>query len=470
MPIYLEEIVDKKRLRIKERGLKLEECKEKAKEQISVPKISIPKITFYEALKKEGLSIIGEIKKASPSKGLIKEDFQPLVLAKEYETSVDAVSVLTEEDYFLGKDEYLEEVSREISLPTLCKDFIIDQIQIYQAKVLGASCILLIVNILSDEQLCDYLALAEELGMDSLVEVHTRDELFRALATKAKIIGINNRDLKSFKTSLEITKELAPFVPKDRLVVSESGIMSPEDVASLEGVRVDAILVGENFMRAASISEAAASLRKARRDIVSPELKICGIKTEAEVAILNEFPVHYAGFIFAPSKRKVSIETCIALGKKLRKGIRKVGVFVNEPLESLLEIAKACDLDVIQLHGEETVDYIKKIPYKVWKTIAIRNAESLEQITVYEDVVDGILFETYHEKLKGGTGQSFDWSLFPKENKSYQRILAGGIKPENIKEAIGMALPDVVDANSGVETEGYKTFEQIEKLVKEMEI
>lgn len=465
MPVYLEEIVEKKRLRLAKKALSLEELKEKVK-----PYQAKEKISFYDALAKEGLSIIGEIKKASPSKGLIKEDFIPLHLAKEYENCVDAVSVLTEEDYFLGKDEYLEEVSREISLPTLCKDFIIDPVQIYLAKLLGASCILLIVNILKDQELLDYLALATELGLDALVEVHTREELFRALRTPAKIIGINNRDLKTFQTSLEVTRELSPYIPKDRLVVSESGIMSPEDVELLDSVRVDAILVGENFMRATSISQCAASLKLARKEVYRPELKICGIKKESEVAIVNEFPVNYVGFIFAESKRKISGEQCKKLAESLRPGIRKVGVFVNEPIEKLLQILKECELDVIQLHGDETVDYIKKIPTKVWKTIAVRDEDSLRKVKEYEGQVAGILFETYHEKVKGGTGERFDWKLFPKQGQGYVRILAGGVRPENVREAMSIARPDVIDANSGVETDGLKTYEQIQALVKEMEL
>lgn len=254
--IYLSEIVNRKKERLVERNFDMENLKEAVK---NVPK----RPSFYEALRKDGLSIIGEIKKASPSKGLIKADFHPLSLAKEYELCVDAISVLTEEHYFLGSDDYLEEVSREVMLPTLCKDFIVDPIQIYRAKVLGASCILLIVNILTDEELTQFLSLASQLGMDTLVETHTREEVLRAIKIGAKIIGINNRDLSTFVTSIDVTLELAQLVPKDCLVVSESGILSPDDVTRLSGVRLDAILVGENFMRCSSISDCASALKLA---------------------------------------------------------------------------------------------------------------------------------------------------------------------------------------------------------------
>lgn len=254
--IYLSEIVNRKKERLRERMFDIEQLKEAVKTVPNRP-------SFYEALKKDGLSIIGEIKKASPSKGLIKADFEPVSLAKEYAQCVDAISVLTEEHYFLGSDDYLEAVSKTVTLPTLCKDFIIDPVQIYRAKVLGASCILLIVNILTDEEIIDFLRLAKELALDALVETHTEEEVHRAVACGAKIIGINNRDLSTFVTSLDVTLQLEKFVPADCILVSESGILSPEDVVKLKGIRLDAILVGENFMRCESIVECANALKSA---------------------------------------------------------------------------------------------------------------------------------------------------------------------------------------------------------------
>lgn len=254
--IYLSEIVNRKKERLKERKFDIEQLKEAVKSVPSRP-------SFYDALKKNGLSIIGEIKKASPSKGLIKADFEPVSLAKEYEQCVDAISVLTEEHYFLGSDDYLEAVSNTVTLATLCKDFIFDPVQIYRAKLLGASCILLIVNILTDDEIIEFLSLAKELGLDALVETHTEEEVHRAVRCGANIIGINNRDLSTFVTTLEVTLQLVKHVPSDCVVVSESGILSPEDVVKLKGIRLDAILVGENFMRCESIIECANALKSA---------------------------------------------------------------------------------------------------------------------------------------------------------------------------------------------------------------
>jgi indole-3-glycerol phosphate synthase len=254
--IYLEDIVAKKKQRIDEKNYSIEVLKK----QISQIK---ERPSFYEALKKEGLSIIGEIKKASPSKGLIKPDFNPLEIAKVYEENVEAISVLTEEDYFLGKDAYLKAVSEQVNLPTLCKDFILDPRQIYNAKALGASCILLIVAILTDDELVDFLAVAESLSIDVLVEVHTLEELKRALKTKAKIIGINNRDLKSFETNVVNTLTLRKHIPDGIVVVSESGIHGINEILQLKEANIDAILVGESFMRTGDIKQHAKELKDA---------------------------------------------------------------------------------------------------------------------------------------------------------------------------------------------------------------
>lgn len=240
--VYLSDIVMRKHARIAERQLDIEQLIKDIERIGSRP-------SFYEAMTKPGLSIIGEIKKASPSKGLIRVDFNPVELAKIYETSVDAVSVLTEEDFFLGHESHLREVSSAIKLPTLYKDFVIHPNQIYHARSIGASCVLLIVAILTDRQLLDYMTIAEDIGLDVLVETHTKQEIKRAVKADAKIIGINNRDLKTFKTDIQRTLKLRKHIPSDRIVISESGIFTPEDIRTLKKAKIHGVLVGESFMR-----------------------------------------------------------------------------------------------------------------------------------------------------------------------------------------------------------------------------
>jgi len=196
-------------------------------------------------------AVIAEIKKASPSKGVLREDFRPTEIAASYERGGAAcLSVLTDVDFFQGSDAYLQKARTACSLPVLRKDFIIDPYQVYEARVIGADCILLILACLSDGRLRELSALARELGLDVLLEVHDREELERALAVPDRLIGINNRDLRSFRVSLETTIKLLDAIPEDRIPVTESGIQTPEDVARLRGRGVHTFLVGEAFMRA----------------------------------------------------------------------------------------------------------------------------------------------------------------------------------------------------------------------------
>jgi len=196
-------------------------------------------------------AIIAEVKKASPSKGVMRPDFRPAEIARSYEAGGAAcLSVLTDVDFFQGADAYLQEARSACSLPVLRKDFTIDPYQVYEARVLGADCILLIVAALGDAALVELSELAAELDMDVLVEVHDGEELERALATPARLIGINNRNLRTFATTLDTTLELRSRVPAQRLLVTESGIVTREDVARMRGADVHAFLVGETFMRA----------------------------------------------------------------------------------------------------------------------------------------------------------------------------------------------------------------------------
>jgi indole-3-glycerol phosphate synthase len=253
--MILDRIVEKKRIRLKELNLDIELLKEEAEKAEAGP-------SFIEVLQKDGLSIIGEVKKASPSKGLIKEIFDPLELACEYESCVDAISVLTEENFFLGSPEYLKKITAGIGIPVLRKDFIIEEVQIYEAKILGASAILLITAILDKKTLRKFIETAESLGLDPLVEVHTKEEVETALEAGAKIIGINNRDLKTFEVNLNTTIELSKLIPKDKVTVSESGVKDEMDIKKLKKAEIDGVLIGETFMRCDDMAELAGRLKE----------------------------------------------------------------------------------------------------------------------------------------------------------------------------------------------------------------
>lgn len=205
---------------------------------------------FLQALQKPGISIIGEFKQASPSLGKIESRIPLTDRMEEYNASVDAISCLTEEDHFLGSVDYLKQIRRLSDLPILRKDFMIDEYQFYEAKAVGADAVLLIAAILDDAKLKSFYQLAAELGLDALVETHDEKEMERALAVDAKIIGVNNRDLRDFTIHLEASKRLSKLVPEDKVFVAESGIRTDEDIRYLKECRVDAFLIGRAFMEA----------------------------------------------------------------------------------------------------------------------------------------------------------------------------------------------------------------------------
>ncbi len=258
--MILDKIVEQKRIQLA--GEKKQISVEGWKQRLARPGLH-KTIDFFSAIKrKDEISIIAEVKKASPSKGVIKEDFNALEIAKEYSSSnVKAISVLTEKNFFLGDDDYLVKIRQNVPLPLLRKDFIIDLWQVYQARYIGADAILLIAAILSDDELTKFQVVANILGMQCIVEVHDREEVRRALDSGAKIIGINNRNLKTFEVDIKTTGSLMNYIPHDKAVVSESGIKTAQDMKYLKDLGADAVLIGETFMRAGSIKEKINELR-----------------------------------------------------------------------------------------------------------------------------------------------------------------------------------------------------------------
>ncbi len=228
--------------------------KEKPLEQLKKQALAMEADTGYpfeKALGGDQISFICEVKKASPSKGVIAREFPYLEIARDYEKGgAGAVSVLTEPYYFQGSDAYLQEIKAKISLPVLRKDFVVDEYMIYEAKVLGADAVLLICAILSDQELRDYFALADRLGLSALVEAHDQEEVARALAAGARLIGVNNRDLHTFTVDINNSLRYRSQVPSSVLFVSESGIRSREDIFRLEEHQVNGVLIGETLMTA----------------------------------------------------------------------------------------------------------------------------------------------------------------------------------------------------------------------------
>jgi len=244
----LDRLADHARERVEEakRRQSLAEIRQRA---LDMPKGNF---AFEEALRKPDIAFICECKKASPSKGLIAPEFLYLSIAREYEAAgADAVSVLTEPKWFLGSDKYLKDIAEAVSIPCLRKDFTVDEYMIYEAKLLGASAVLLICSILSEEQIKEYIGICDGLGLSALVEAHDGEEVEIALRAGARMIGVNNRNLKDFSVDTENSRRLRQMIPPEVLFVSESGVGSAEDVSRLRGIGADAVLIGETLMRAA---------------------------------------------------------------------------------------------------------------------------------------------------------------------------------------------------------------------------
>ena len=464
--MILDKIIEATKIRV------AQEKQVETPEAVKAAALALPSDTgfpFEAALRQQDFNFICEVKKASPSKGIIAEHFPYLDIAKEYEVAgAAAISVLTEPDFFKGDKKYLQEIASTVKIPVLRKDFIIDEYQIYQAKVWGASAILLICACLDVRTLTKFRELADSLGLSSLVEAHDEHEVQMAIDCGARIIGVNNRNLKDFTVDVQNSVRLRNLVQDDVIFVSESGLETPEDIQVLRDNNIGVALMGETFMRSPNKVEKLAYLYGPT--YYTPKVKMCGIsKVETIPAIIDAKP-DYMGLVFAPSKRQVTVEQAKTLVEELHKQyavrynsetIKTVGVFVNETVENLLKIAEEVKLDVIQLHGDEDEAFIQSLKERtnveVWKAVQVRSAADAEKWI--DSGADMLLFDAYHKDERGGTGEVFDWSSLDEFERPF--MLAGGIDSTNVARAIRTVRPYGLDISSGIETEGVKDNEKM---------
>ena len=456
-----------------------QEKKVETHEAVKAAALALPSDTgfpFEAARRQQDFNFICEVKKASPSKGIIAEHFPYLEIAKEYEVAgAAAISVLTEPDFFKGDKKYLQEIASTVKIPVLRKDFIIDEYQIYQAKVWGASAILLICACLDVPTLTKFRELADSLGLSSLVEAHDEQEVQMAIDCGARIIGVNNRNFKDFTVDVQNSVRLRNLVQDDVIFVSESGLETPEDIQVLRDNNIGVALMGETFMRSPNKVEKLAYLYGPT--YYTPKVKMCGIsKVETIPAVVDAKP-DYMGLVFASSKRQVTVEQAKTLAEELHKQyaarynsgadqsdtdeIKTVGVFVNETLDNLVTIAEKVHLDAVQLHGDEDETFIQSLKectnVEVWKAVQIRSAADAEKWI--DSSADMLLFDAYHKDERGGTGEVFDWSALDEFERPF--MLAGGIDSTNVARAIRTVRPYGIDISSGIETEGVKDNEKM---------
>ena len=476
--MILDTIVEATKIRV------AQEKQVESTEAVKAAALALPSDTgfpFEAALRQQDFNFICEVKKASPSKGIIAEHFPYLDIAKEYEMAgAAAISVLTEPDFFKGDKKYLQEIASTVKIPVLRKDFIIDEYQIYQAKVWGASAILLICACLDVPMLTKFRELADSLGLASLVEAHDEKEVQMAIDCGARIIGVNNRNLKDFTVDVQNSVRLRNLVQDDVIFVSESGLETPEDIQVLRDNNIGVALMGETFMRSPNKVEKLAYLYGPT--YYTPKVKMCGISKVETIPAVVEAKPDYMGLVFAPSKRQVTVDQAKILVEELHRGyakkygsdtehdkndtIKTVGVFVNETVDNLVTIANEANLDAVQLHGDEDETFIQSLKERtnveVWKAIQIRTAADTEKWI--DSSADMLLFDAYHKDERGGTGEVFDWSSLDAFERPF--MLAGGIDSTNVARAIRTVRPYGIDISSGIETNGVKDDEKITAFIK----
>ncbi|ORY98509.1 indole-3-glycerol phosphate synthase-domain-containing protein [Syncephalastrum racemosum] len=490
--------------------------------------VAPPQKDFFEHLNKNKLSLMAEVKRASPSKGEIDIKANAAEQALNYALAgAHVISVLTEPKWFRGSLNDMRQVRQALShLPNrpciLRKDFILDRYQILEGRLYGADTVLLIVAMLSDEKLHELYSYAKSLGMEPLVEVNNADEMARANALGAKVIGVNNRNLHSFDVDMETTTRLAKMVPADTILCALSGISSRADVDPMVEQGARAILVGEALMRAWNLKEFIAELLGVQKKDPIPRpaahektmVKICGISTVDAAVEAARAGADMLGMIFvrkskryvAPAQAKEIVDAVRALDIKndialhtspseewfdyhrhlLEARPRKpliVGVFVNDTVENMTEIATTVGLDLIQLHGTEAPEIARFLPVPTIKAFHM-DAESYDPNLIphltYPGNHHAVLLDAKVSSLpadqQGGQGVTFDWSVArdivhhtrPGHTKAYDFpvILAGGLEPTNVVEAVRAVKPWAVDVSSGVETDGAKDLQKIRDFIQ----
>ncbi len=400
--------------------------------------------SFYDALKGDKTVFITECKKASPSKGLIRDHFDLDYIASVYNNHADAISVLTDEKYFQGSFEFIPQVRNQVKQPVLCKDFMVDTYQVYLARHYGADAILLMLSVLNDEEYKSLEEAAHSLNMGILTEVSNEEELHRAVNLGALVIGINNRNLRDLSTDLNRTKELAPTIRNlapEATVISESGIYTHQQVRDL-AKSADGFLIGSSLM-----SED--NLELAVRKVTLGDNKVCGLTHPDDAAKAYQAGAVFGGLIFVEqSKRAVDLESA----RMTMSGapLHYIGVFQNHDIDFVAAIVTSLGLKAVQLHGAEDQSYVNQLKaelpagVEIWKAYGVQN----EKPVLLTENVARHLLDAQVGNQSGGTGKVFDWSLIGDPSHI---MLAGGISPENAQHAATLGCLGL-DLNSGVES------------------
>jgi indole-3-glycerol phosphate synthase/phosphoribosylanthranilate isomerase len=409
------------------------------------------------ALARPGARFIMEVKRASPSGH--RSDLAVREAVAAYAPVADAISVLTDGPAFAGSLDDLAEARSLFDGPILAKDFIVDPAQVAEARAAGADAVLVMMSVLKPDEARIVMAEAQGLSMDVIVEVHDEKELECALALRATIIGVNNRDLKTLATDLSVTERLAPLIPAGVLTIAESGITARKDVDRLAPA-VDAFLVGSALMAATDTGQAA-------RALVYRRVKLCGLTNPEDVALAANSGATHVGLIFVAGTPRA---ICEGRGRGLAaaardRGLKSVGVFCDCPVADVVRIAGDTGLDAVQLHGGEDSPKITEIRAQLPAAVEIWAACLVNGVAApARKGADRSLFDTARKGQSGGTGESFDWSLVAGRDDLPSAFLAGGIGPANARAAAAVGAFGI-DVGSSVEVApGKKDPDKVEAL------
>jgi indole-3-glycerol phosphate synthase/phosphoribosylanthranilate isomerase len=435
----LDEIVERKRRDVRTQldGISLDALRSWAKPTTR---------SLKRALAKPGARFIFEVKRSSPSSGDLARNADAAAQALAYKGAADAISVLTDGPFFKGSLDDLRQVREVYDGPILAKDFIVDRRQVTEARMHGADAILVILAVLAPEDARLIIREATRLNMDVLVEVHDEAELDEAIALKAPLIGINNRDLRSFKVDLGTTERLAPKVPADRILVSESGIGDRGDIERLAR-HVDAFLVGSALMRSRQPAIAA-------RELALGRVKVCGLTNRQDALRAVNAGATHAGFVFVPgTPRAITLEVAKPIAEALgNRGILTAGVFRDAPLQDVACLSTSLTLNVVQLHGSEDANYIQSLRKLLPGNVEIWAASAVgRECPRPRETADRTLYDTLVKGRSGGTGRTFDWRKLD-EDHLRSSVLAGGLNPNNARKASRTGAW-ALDVGSGVECE-----------------
>ncbi len=466
--MFLDRIVQQTRLDLVQRKqeLPLERLQQLAGEQAH------PRNMLEAFEPRSQVHLIAEVKRASPSKGMLAPNLDPVAMARTYEAGgASVISVLTEPHFFLGSPEYLTAIKHAVSVPVLRKDFIVDEYQVFEARAWGADALLLICAILDDAQLQHLLQLANSLSMHALVEVHSREEAQRAINAGALIIGVNSRDLVTFKMHPYLIRDIRQVIPADRVVVAESGIHTQTDARRLARYDVQAMLVGESLVTSPDVPAQIQMLLEGANE--GTQVKICGLRVPEHIDAAVEAGADMLGFMFyEPSHRYIQPEQIPVLLKASRSYAQPaqgqpdlVGVFVNKDASYINDVVEQAGLHYVQLHGNEPPEFCQQIKRPVIKALPLKETMDRELLAQYASVTWRLLLDT-PTSAWGGTGRTSDWDLARQVAQEHKILLAGGLTPENVAQAIEQVHPWGVDVSSGVETDKRKDVAKIRTFIE----